>query len=141
MKDKEKQIEEMANICCGSEISCSQCFKEYKNITGIKIKKRADHCQAYNYAENLYNAGYHKLTEDSVVLSRKEFDEFRKDQAEVKFLKRKIIEQARKETAEKILDEMFECINSFGVDYVDIREKLKEIATREGVEIKEDKNV
>ena len=67
--DKQKQIEEMAVICCGSKTNCTKCFEEYKNVMGVKIKKRADHCQAYNYAERLYNAGYRKIPEGAVVLT------------------------------------------------------------------------
>lgn len=93
------------------------------------IKHNNDGEFSFHYdklADEIYNAGYQKIPDGAVVLT-KEVVEF--------FVNH--IAQVRKETVREILTKMFECINSFGVDYVDIREKLKEIATREGVEIKE----
>lgn len=71
MKDKE-MIEEMAMICCESDTNCTDCFELNERLLGIKIKNRADHCQAYCYAEKLFKQGYRQIPEDSVVLSREE---------------------------------------------------------------------
>ena len=51
-------------------------------------------------SEYLYNAGYRKIPEGAVVLTQEMTYEYRKDVAEVKFLKKKII----KETAEKFIE-------------------------------------
>lgn len=97
MTDKEKQIEEMARAICpnSKEWSCKACN------WGAK-----PNCDAYKNAEKMYNTGYRKIPDGSVVLSIEEVDEFRKDSAEVKFLKNKIIEQTRKETAREILEKL-----------------------------------
>lgn len=81
MKDKEKQIEEMAitmNINCGECYSC-----KYKDEI---------HCADFLSAEELYNVGYRKLPENSVVLSADEFAN----------LKKYAYNKGSKETAEKI---------------------------------------
>lgn len=88
-----------------------------------------------------------KIPEDSVVLTREEFDEFRKDQAEVKFLKKQITEQVRKETAREILNELNRIVNKnaikvccgfiYMIDCGDIALCLTELAKQYGVEIKE----
>ena len=72
--DDKKQIEEMAVICCGSNDTCTDCFKQSERLLGIKINNRAKHCQAYCYAEMIYNAGYRKLPENAVVLTREEYE-------------------------------------------------------------------
>ncbi len=64
--NKQEQIEEMAVLGCvrnpqaHTAEECAKCdFKQ-----GM--------CNAYRHAETLYNAGYQKVPEDSVVLSREE---------------------------------------------------------------------
>lgn len=57
----------------------------------------------YYLTRDLLALGYIKTEEGSVVLTIEEVDEYRKDRTEVKFLKNKIIEKTRKETAETIL--------------------------------------
>ncbi|MBO5888877.1 MAG: hypothetical protein J6Q58_01915, partial [Clostridia bacterium] len=59
---------------------------------------------------------------DSVVLTQSEFDEFIKDQAEVKFLKSKIEEQARKETAREIINMLKDYYGNISIiDSISIR--------------------
>ena len=58
--ETEKMIEGMGVFLCGSDTTCTECFKLNERLLGIKIKNRAEHCQAYCYAEKLYNAGYRK---------------------------------------------------------------------------------
>lgn len=60
---------------------------------------------ANDIGEDLYNLGCRNC-KDKVGLTMEEFDEFRKDRAEVIFLKKQIIEQARKETIERFIVEM-----------------------------------
>ena len=58
MKDKEKQIEEMSDIIFNSR---------YKN----------DYISPLKGANELYNVGYRKLPENSVVLSREEYQDLK----------------------------------------------------------------
>ena len=64
MKDKEKQIEEMAKIMC------SPC-PDGKECSGTWCYKRVLDC-----ANEFYEQGYRKLPEDSVVLSSEEYEEY-----------------------------------------------------------------
>lgn len=98
MNDKNNQIEEMAKVIC----------QECRTITGEKYCNiELQSCIAYIFANIFYNAGYtQKINDDEVVLSISEVEEFRKDQAEVKFLKKQIQEEARKETAREILQKL-----------------------------------
>ena len=54
----EKQIEEMAKVICGV-IDCKNCVHRFE------VRK----CGAMRYAEELYNAGYHKQREGEWVIS------------------------------------------------------------------------
>lgn len=91
---------------------------------------------------------------DKVVLTMEEFDEFRKDQAEVKFLKNQITDQARKETAKELLTaQLKECIevekcvlkirksrddlyyNGFSLAITNLKMYLKELAREYKVEV------
>ena len=94
-------------------------------------------------ARSLYNAGYRKVGEDEVVLKQSEVDEFRKDHAEVKFLKNKI----KQETAREILQEIFTLLHTIkGQDYEDgipyyceeveiFNDRLSEIFNKYGIEL------
>ena len=92
MKDKEKQIEEMGKVM------------------PEKIKDPLDNSRYIIFGKSLrreiariyYNAGYRKLPEDSVVLSREEVCEL-KCQAEEDF--NKAYDLGSKETAEKLLND------------------------------------
>lgn len=142
MKDKEKHILAITQ-------DLSDCL-EYD----IEDSSVVD---TYDTAYKLANKGWVKLPEDSVVLSREVFELL----TDIKNLQQqvqdslsntsedfeRIAKQARKETAEKILNEMVniiktQSVNDYNFDDKVIEEpilleKLKEIATREGVEIKE----
>lgn len=64
MKDKEKQIEEIAKVMCSTCLSVEQpCYM--KNQPCSLTKKQA---------QALYEQGYRKLPEDSVVFSREEWE-------------------------------------------------------------------
>lgn len=74
-----------------------------------------------------------KIPDGAVVLTMEEFDEFRQDQAEVKFLKKQIQDQARKETAREIVNFVAEhCDNESLVWLLD-----EFIAKQYGVEVEE----
>lgn len=69
MMDKQKQIEEMARTTCNYNAknfeSCVECIK------GGLLS-----CDRLVQAEKLYNAGYRKIPEGAVVLTRKDREEF-----------------------------------------------------------------
>ena len=79
MKDKEKQIEEMAKIIQNACSKCSECeifnTDKFKHIESVE-------CDNLKRALDTYNAGYRKVDKDSVVISREELTkrdyEFRK---------------------------------------------------------------
>jgi molecular chaperone GrpE (heat shock protein) len=104
---KDKIIEEMAKVLEGD---CGECY------TCKYFEHKGTNCTCLLGAEYLYNAGYRKIPENAVVLTREEHDELKgraeevfnemteRMKAEVK-IERKMgnrkVEQARKETAEK----------------------------------------
>lgn len=97
MKDKEKQIDEieireMARVFMTASCKGSDC----ENCLFIKTVNEAEQCCVCLKA--LYNAGYRKLTEDSVVLSREEWECLHNDYAKALYNAR---QNERKETAEK----------------------------------------
>ena len=69
--DKQKQVEEMAKVVqrdmCG-DIPCEEC-----NYHG-KMKILPRYCGTYLIAEMIYNAGYRKIPENAVVLTREEYE-------------------------------------------------------------------
>ena len=105
--------------CCDyPQRDCEKCWCKEKR-----------ECSAYAYAETYYEKDYRKIDKDSVVFSREElskrdyefrqigYDECLRDNPKkdkyIKTLKRKIdqlnakLDQASKETAEKILNELY----------------------------------
>lgn len=136
-KADKKQIEEMAQIINGST--------ELDTIA---------YYRCINIAKTLYNAGYRKFHEDSVVLSREEWKQIKNSLYYSKEELEKKLQRERKETAEKILNEVLqEIFYYFDVQSVKelneksllastmtfdvVTDKIFEIATREAVEIKE----
>ena len=136
-KADKKQIEEMAQIINGST--------ELDTIA---------YYRCMNIAKTLYNAGYRKLPEDSVVLSREEWKQIKNSLYYSKEELEKKLQRERKETTEKILNEVLqEIFYYFDVQSVKelngksllastmtfdvVTDKIFEIATREAVEIKE----
>ena len=140
MKDKEKQIEEMGKVM------------------PEKIKDPLDNSRYIIFGKSLrreiariyYNAGYRKLPEDSVVLSKGAYESL-SNKAKANVVN---AVEIRKETAEKILNEVLqEIFYHFDVQSVKelneksllastmtfdvVTDKIFEIATREGFEIKE----
>ena len=75
-KQKQKQIEEMAKVVqrdmCGDR-PCEEC-----NYHGFKTEILPRYCQEYLISERLYEAGYRKIPENAVVLTREEYDELQK---------------------------------------------------------------
>ena len=92
---KQEQIEEMANYYC-----------EYcKKQTGEKFCEHIDDksCNIFFEAELFYNAGYRKIPEDSVVLSREEYKRLLDNaiRVDMEYLDHELA-KTRKETAKDI---------------------------------------
>ena len=129
MKDKEKQIEEMANML--------EDFITYRLVCGCK-----------DLAKKIYDK---LLPKDSVVLSKEEYEELKKESADIakhyqemgRFYDEKCEECDRisKETAEKILKEIYKRAEKHDrfddcFEYYDLREDdIEEIAKQFGVEV------
>lgn len=144
--DKEQQIEEMAVLGCvrnpqaHTAEECSKCdFKQ-----GM--------CDAYRHAEALYNAGYRKIPENAVVLTKEEYEDLKvaadnydpfwfcsfggcegarkgcKDDCEMS-----IVVHERKKTVKEILQEWADDNSSMGLDNTFV----KNIAEKYGVEVEE----
>ena len=82
-EDKQKQIEEMAKDIC---VEC-----DFPTCIPSKA------CDSWGYAENAINAGYRKIPENAVVLTREEYQmlNYFNHRGE------ELLKQERKETAEK----------------------------------------
>ena len=92
---KQEQIAEMANYYC-----------EYcKKQTGEKFCEHIDDksCNIFFEAELFYNAGYRKIHEDSVVLSREEYKRLLDNaiRVDMEYLDHELA-KTRKETAKEI---------------------------------------
>lgn len=133
-EEKYKQIEEMAKI-----IALEMCptQKEYSKFNNKATCYFAECKNIKNAVDKLTNAGYRKLLEDSVVITNDfELPFANKDECEYWKSRCKEIgdiaeENASKETAEKILNELY-CTPKEKVE-----NKIKELAKQFGVEIKE----
>ena len=98
---KQEQIEEMANYYC-----------EYcKKQTGEKFCEHIDDksCNIFFEAELFYNAGYRKIPEDSVVLSREEYKRLLDNaiRVDMEYLDHELA-KTRKETAKEILQCLYD---------------------------------
>lgn len=123
MKDKEKQIEEIAKLL--DDKNASIVYWDYYNDDYNPSYKK----ELKNVASIIYNAGYRKIT-DSVVLSKEEYDTLKAENdkyikdcidylATINKLENKVWEveqQASKETAEKFAKRLIEIFaNAMGV--------------------------
>ena len=117
MKDKEKQIEKMAKeICKVCKSLESACFFTKQPCSLIK-----------DVAKTLYEQGYRKLPENSVVLSQEEYNLLRVMADSIEYGNEKVknalkhsYEKARKETAEKFVNDLPKNIEKY------LKENLKE---------------
>lgn len=135
MDDKQKQIEEMANIIKNTWLvdleGDTMCVCEVLDEVDIK-----------GIARELVKQDYRKITEDSIVLSREEADRFRGQTLNIK----KVKAQASKETATDIINELkyIESVKGWEengqlVEFGKrISDKLYELAQRYGVDIGEE---
>jgi hypothetical protein len=150
MKDKKKQIQEIAQIICG---------RSKDDICIIDNTSCDSSCCWARNAEAIYNVGYRKHPKDSIVLSREEYERLKrveneKDRLyEIKLdLENQLIEKGwtdyegadeiekrvSKETAEKILQPLYNACkeDTYGQVVVDFA-ILENLAKKFGVEIKE----
>ncbi len=152
MKDKERQVEEMAKDLC---VYCHEMTEE-KECPYNEHEESKQKCWESQLAQakTLIEQGYRKLPKDSIVLSREEYERLKqveneKDRLyEIKLdLENQLIEKGwtdyegadeiekrvSKETAEKII-----ClIKSFSYDKEFVKIITRIISKRLGVEIKE----
>lgn len=112
--DKQKEIEEMAHNLCLKELYCEDCERD-----GV--------CLAYSTATIIYNAGYRKIPEGAVVLTREEYGAISLERATDMLAS--IQAQARKETAKEILSLLYTAIPKTQI--------VVEIKKRYGVEVEE----
>ena len=122
-----EQIEEMANYYC-----------EYcKKQTGEKFCEHIDDksCNIFFEAELFYNAGYRKIPEDSVVLSREEYKRLLDNaiRVDMEYLDHELA-KTRKETAKEIYERLIELSENPCNDREEI---YKEVFGRYGVEVEE----
>lgn len=137
--EKDKVIEEMAKEISESNILCKNC---------------GDYGDTYcteAIANTLYNAGYRKIPEDSVVISKEQYRELKgraeevfnemieRMKAEVKIAKKMGIVKGSKETAEKfakgLRNFIYLCddLNLNGDTYEKISNKMDELIEQCGV--------
>lgn len=122
---KQKQIEEMAKVimqpqdCKGYEDNRGCYFGNGKGCKKCKIER---HENAQIMADYLYNAGYRKIPENAVVLTREEYEKLKDEKADnilanidkvfkaefadmknsmIKRINKNYAKKVRKETAEK----------------------------------------
>lgn len=106
---KQEIIEEMARIiafdlCPNRSVHAkwgeeAQCYSDNNFAECTKIK---------NVVDKLYNAGYRKIPENAVVLTMEAYNRLftKARQSEIKTIDLESIVNARKETAEKLLDKV-----------------------------------
>lgn len=134
----EKQIEEMARVICN----------RYSEVTE---RCRIDNCDCnyachyYDKAKKLYEQGFCKIPEGSVVLTREEAERFRGQTVNIKKVKAQARKEAVREFIEKIKEEIAylkrryheDCVDGIGdEEYNGLSEKeLDELAKQFGIEV------
>ena len=108
--DKQKQIEEMAKVLdeyWGKHNTCP--FDKNCPYLGGSVRFTCSDCMRAN---DIYNAGYRKIPEGAVVLTRERYEALLQEQKRLKEIVDRIPcgyelkEKTRKETAEKLLDKV-----------------------------------
>lgn len=136
MNDKE-MIEEMASIMLASV----QLPDNINSAVKLAEVNKAYYLVFLNYATRLYNAGCRIVAKDSVVLSREEWKQIKNSLYYSKETLEKKLAQERKETAEKILNEVHEFFKPFDKKspiFLDLLiTKIENIAKQFGCEIGE----
>ena len=132
---EQHQIEEMAKVIGNTWLVDLE--GDTKDVCEV-----LDEVDIKGIARELYEQSYRKIPKDSVVLSREEQERIlTATEKRIKELKRQIL-QARKETAEKILNELLDFVNGWfeGVENndfgVEFNRMSKDFAEKYGVKIK-----
>lgn len=139
---EEKQVEE---ICKMAVMGCRKNPQAYTVEECVNCDFKKGMCDVYRVAEKIYEQGYRKLPEDSVVLSRDAYqvmetkiEKLTKYAENERQLREHYCNEASKETAEKIYKELYENRFQFGAGIFSIKiPKFIELAKQSGVEIKE----
>lgn len=125
MNKDEKMIEEMASIICKETSNkglCEKCdFKKHEQF-GYTYQ-----CHKFDSAEALYNANCRIIADDEFILKQDEMYEFRKDQAEVKFLKDKIEREAVEKFAKIVISVIFEDEENEKIKIRDVHDTIRDI--------------
>ena len=147
MKDKEKQIEEMANdipyLTLSRRVFVS--MTEMKNV-GWTLSEEDNKV----IAEVLIEQSYRKLPEDSVVLSKEEYEKLKNENKTLLYSakmmvgcfcdQQKLKEQASKETAKKVLKffaNTFPKEKRISSSHVKIHRAIEKISKELKIELKE----
>lgn len=73
---KQEQIEEMAKIL--RNIRVSQGYTSFKcDISCENCPSKQYYCVEYKYAEALYNAGYRKIDDECIVITKAELKQYK----------------------------------------------------------------
>lgn len=129
--NKQEQIAEMAVI------GCVRNPRAHTTEECLRCDFKQGQCNAYRHAEKLYNAGYRKLPEGAVVLTKEECDNkviLNEDHFERALNYER--EKVRKETAREILNHLRKQRNVIGQLMI-FEEDLIELAKQYGVEVEE----
>lgn len=121
--NKQEQIEEMANYYC-----------EYcKKQTGNKFCEHIDDksCNIFFEAELFYNAGYRKIPENAVVLTKEEYIDLSRNYVGEQ------IEQARKKAVKEILSKLNALMEQYHYKSTAWRNCANFIKETYGVEVEE----
>lgn len=105
--DKQKQIEEMAKTYCQNGFKCGD-------------NCQTNGCRVYEVCTELYNAGYRKISENVVVISRAEYNDLKGLEKHFDDYLIKEIVETRKETAEKFAEKVSKAF--IGLNCIDIDE-------------------
>lgn len=122
MENKQKQIEELGCMI--------RYALEYGDFSHLNIHDRNRFLTGRNYiatAEKLYNAGYRKIPENAVVLTREGYKRLQRRQEFCKTCEEiatEMVKKARKETAEKFAERLKEKLNEWLEDNEDLDGKI-----------------
>lgn len=116
--NKEKQIEAMAKVLKNNDISMC-CFGGCNECSYIKERDNNWFCQPLKLAEALYNAGYRKINENEIVISKEEYER-------LKTLIHDLREENKelKQDLKKSIDMQKEMLDGFKLSTKEVEENL-----------------
>ena len=124
--NKQKQIDEMARIIAFDLCPYRAVHKKWgKEAQCYSDNNFAECTQIKNVVDKLYNAGYRKIPEDSVVLTdEKDIQQYEWSKLVDKMGVIEFGEKVRKETAEKFAERLKEKLNEWLEDNEDLNGKI-----------------